>query len=456
MERIQASAARFSKDHSGLVLVEDNTEALAARVWLARTAKTSLDLMYYIWHDDLAGRTLLEEVLAAADRGVRVRLLIDDINPQSSDAQYLRADAHPNVEVRLFNPSGMRTRNIFRGLELVSRMFAMTRRMHMKAWIADGSVAIVGGRNIGNAYFGNAETNFSDLDLLIAGEVVAQTCRVFETYWTFQASRPVRTLHPRHVERDQHGSPTDQLMTVDPSLASGLLEAQDRVRWVKSVRLLADPPEKVLGKSKPNWLMYELQPLLHASRQTLEIVSPYFIPGIAGVEILRQLATNGVTVQITTNSLAATDVAAVHGAYANYRKDILRAGVKLYEFQPKRAAQKISAFGSKGASLHTKAFAIDDTTGFVGSFNFDPRSATLNSEMGILFEDEELVGTLRRKMARDRSADISYHVSLHGNDLRWVGRAEGRHTEYDHDPNASLRRRLLATIVSWLPIESQL
>ncbi|RUW97532.1 phospholipase D family protein, partial [Mesorhizobium sp. M8A.F.Ca.ET.059.01.1.1] len=175
-----------------------------------------------------------------------------------------------------------------------------------------------------------------------------------------------------------------------------------------------------------------------------------------GASILFDLVGRGTEVRILTNSLAATDVAAVHGAYANYRKDLLRGGVRLFELQPFARQPKISVFGSKGASLHTKAFTVDDRLGFVGSFNFDPRSVTLNSEMGVLFEDEHLVAQLRQRFQNEISPQTSYQLSLHHNQLRWTGALDGETRQFESEPEASLYRRLVAAVVRALPIESQL
>ena len=447
---------------SGLLLVADNGDALATRVLAARGALRSLDLMYYLWHDDHTGQLLISEVLKAADRGVRVRMLIDDINPQSSDKLYLSLNSHPNIELRLFNPSGARNGSVLRSFELVARMFAMTRRMHNKAWIADGEVAIVGGRNVGDAYFDAADTNFRDLDLLMLGDAVVQTSAIFQRYWNCKAAHRVDTLHrefERHPERQIEVPVADwefsDLTRGYRSIAEFLATRGD-IHWIEKVRVIADPPEKVLGRRKRNWLMRELLPIIEASRTNLEIVSPYFIPGRIGTRILSGLVKRGVDVSVLTNSLAATDVAAVHGAYANYRVRLLKRGIKLFELQPFAGKSNISVFGSKGASLHTKAFAVDDATGFVGSFNFDPRSVSLNAEMGVLFEDEKLAGQLRRRIERETSPQSSYAVSLAQGRLRWDGIYEDKPRTFTHEPEASFSRRLLAQLVSWLPIESQL
>ena len=456
------TADELTLGKSGLMLIADNGEAFAARVLAARSATSTLDLMYYLWHDDHTGRLLAREVVQAAERGVRVRLLVDDINPRASDAAYLALNSHPNIELRLFNPSGMRNSRILRGLEMVARLFAMTRRMHNKAWIADGKVAIVGGRNIGDAYFDRADTNFRDLDVLLLGPAVEQTAAIFERYWRCEMAKPVHVLNPsakpRRADIANHvgsgrdlGSAIGGKRSIDEFIA-----ASNDMHWMHDARVIADPPEKAAGRRRRNWLMRELMPVIESARERLEIVSPYFIPGRKGLAVLTKLVRRGVDVTVLTNSLAATDVAAVHGAYSNYRIRLLKRGVKLFELQPFSGPRDISVFGSKGASLHTKAFAVDGRIGFVGSFNFDPRSVSLNAEMGVMFEDRVLVEELRRCFGEERLPQSSYRVSLREGRLHWEGIDDGEMKRLSREPEAPLTRRLIATLVRYLPIESQL
>jgi cardiolipin synthase C len=351
---------------------------------------------------------------------------------------------------------------MLRKLELVSRLFAMTRRMHTKAWISDREVAIVGGRNIGDAYFDAADTNFRDLDLVLLGPAVDQAVAIFEAFWEHKAAWPVHRLHPRHRHRHRHAVPArteaaDLLRPVGTRHSiMAFLAASNDLNWIRDVRVIADPPDKVLGKQRGNWLMRELLPAIEGCRERLEIVSPYFIPGPAGSAVLERLVQSGARVDVLTNSLAATDVAAVHGAYAKYRKRLLRGGIRLYELQPFRHRSKISVFGSRGASLHTKAFTVDDRVCFVGSFNFDPRSVSLNAEMGVLFNDPKLAAELGRVIRRERSPRTSYRISMRGKSLHWEGDDHGRMRRYEREPEAGRLRRLLAAVVRWLPIESQL
>ena len=464
----EAGLPEGQENQTGLLMLSDNLDAFAARALAARHATHSLDLMYYIWRNDHTGHLLANEIVKAADRGVKVRILLDDINPHHNDATYLALDNHPNIALRLFNPSWARNARLLRQLEIVVRFFTMTRRMHNKAWIADGKIAIVGGRNVGDEYFDAAETNFRDLDLLVLGKAVSQTQEIFDMFWNSSSVKPIRVLsnavstgnafaRRMLAARPASDVPGPHLGRIeDRKSICDLVVDGSKLHWTELATVISDPPEKARGEKRQNWLMKTLLPIIEASRTTLEIISPYFIPGEKGVSSLASLVDRNVRVAVLTNSLAATDVAAVHGAYANYRLGLLRAGVQLFELQPYARSRKMSVCGSKGASLHTKAFTVDDRYGFIGSLNFDPRSASLNTEMGVLFEHPELVAELRRCFKIDASSQTSYRVFLDKTRLRWEAKVDGTKRLFSHEPEASFMRRVVARIVRHLPIESQL
>ena len=455
---------------TGLALVPDNLDAFALRALTARGAGRSLDLMYYYWKDDLTGRLLAREVLNAADRGVRVRLLIDDINTRGKDRIYLALDAHPHVSVRLFNPSRARDLGLRRGLEMVLRAFTINRRMHNKAWIADGRLAIVGGRNVGDAYFdAGRDSNFRDLDLALAGPAVGHVEAMFDRFWNSEMAMPIKVLVRRREARlarlRRSYAALDDSLTARPYTervisrvsASAMLDDRLTFHWTTAARLVFDPPEKASGRDSENWIMKSLMPALASARRSVTITSPYFVPGREGVRGLLGLVEAGVDVAVLTNSLAATDVAAVHGGYARYRKPLLAGGVRLYELRPFSGSGRISLFGSRGSSLHSKAFTVDGETGFVGSFNFDPRSASLNTEMGVLFEVPELVAEMNRVFAEDTKPEMSWRVEMSGaGRLRWHPAQETRAALLTREPEAGLARLAVAWLVGRLPVESQL
>jgi cardiolipin synthase C len=454
---------------TGIILLSSNLHAFAARAQAARSAGRSLDLQYYYWRDDLSGGMLGKEVLAAADRGVRVRILLDDINTRGDDSTYLGFGAHPNIEVRLFNPCRSRASPLRRGVELLLRAMSATRRMHNKAWIADGRIAIVGGRNIGDAYFDVSGTsNFRDMDLLMLGPAVQQTETIFDSFWNSASAIPIEALSRnrrgdlarlnRKLEALTTGGPAAPYLRelIEKQDAAAMLGGGRRLHWTTDTTVVSDPPEKTLGSGEQRWLIEAIRPVLFGAASEVEIVSPYFIPGADGLRRITELLARGVRVSVLTNSLAATDVAAVHGAYASYRQVLLEAGVKLFELKPNIMERKISLFGSSGASLHTKAFTVDRTFGFVGSFNFDPRSISLNTEMGVLFRDPHVADEIRKVVAEETAPERSYLLTLTDGELVWQDRGQALARTWHHEPKASIWRRIAATLIGLLPIESQL
>jgi cardiolipin synthase C len=469
LDRIVAPLLKQQPGQNGLLLLIDNLDAFSVRAVACRRAGRSLDLQYYMWKDDLTGRLMTNEVIQAADRGVRVRLLLDDLNAHGHDRRHLALDAHPNISVRVFNPSRNRDSAIRRGIEMVLRAFSATRRMHNKAWIADGRLAIVGGRNIGDAYFDAAEaSNFRDLDVLLMGSAVADTESIFDRFWNSDAAIPITALgKPRSKDlpilrdklartlADERARPYLDRAAEDET-GQAIKAGEAAVQWMPSANVLSDPPEKAAGAAQEAWLMNAIRPVMLSAKSKLEIISPYFIPGDEGTGELVKLVERGVRVSVLTNSLAATDVAAVHGAYAAYRKPLVEGGIRLFELKPYGHRSKISLFGSRAASLHTKAFIVDDRTGFVGSMNLDPRSISLNSEMGILFEHAALAAQIHEVFADETSPPKSYRIHLDRGNIAWQDHADGTTQTLRDEPGAPLSRKLAAILIGWMPVESQL
>lgn len=466
LDRLVGKLVDHHPGQSGMVLVSGNLDAFAVRALTARKAGRSLDLQYYIWENGLTGWILVQEILNAADRGVRVRLLLDDINARGFDKAYLALDDHPNIVVRLFNPSRNRQGGIRRGIEMVLRAFTITRRMHNKAWIADGRLAIVGGRNIGDAYFGAASTsNFRDLDLLLLGETVRQTETVFDRFWNSSAAIPIMALAKRRAGslgrlrqrirtllNDERAPRYLERIASNGTIAA-MLGDEERLHWTSEAKIVSDPPEKAQGAGQENWMKHAIRPMLLSARTDLEIISPYFIPGEAFTRELVDMAQAGVAVAVLTNSLAATDVAAVHGAYSRCRLPLLLGGIRLFELKPYHHRSVIWLFGSSSASLHTKAFTVDQSLGFIGSMNFDPRSLSLNSEMGVVFEHPALVRQIREIFADETSPEKSYRVLADDGRIVWQ---DGGQATLRAEPQAGLARRLTATVIRFLPVQSQL
>ncbi|WP_245215241.1 phospholipase D family protein [Pararoseomonas baculiformis] len=472
---LPARAGAQAGQGSAVALMTSGLAAFAARVQAARAATASLDLQYYIWRDDLTGRLLAREVMRVADRGVRVRVLLDDMYAIGRERVLTAMDAHPNIEVRLFNATTWRRfGQLGLLLEIAFGGWHLNRRMHNKAWIADGQLAICGGRNIGDEYFdASGEFNFRDLDLAICGEAAASAQHIFERYWNHRLARPVTEVSqlPRRRNglrgltarleaawRAPEAKPLFEELRADADVAEVLKGDPSRRSSVgpHDIQVLADPPEKALGLApEADCLATTILAVLRTARQEALLISPYFVPGAEGAALLEDLARRGVRISVVTNSLAATDVVAVHGGYARYRERLLEAGVELHELKPS-GEEGASVFGSRGASLHTKALVVDCETAFVGSFNLDPRSVMLNTEMGTFVHHPEIARQLCAEHGRLAEPARSWRVTRSGSGLAWTAEVGGAEVTRHVEPDASVSRRILARLVGMLPLESQL
>jgi putative cardiolipin synthase len=469
LDRATLNAEAGHEGQSGFRLVVEGPEAFAIRVHSALHAARSLDVQTYIWHADLTGLALAHALLSAADRGVRVRLLLDDMDARAKSAGLAALAAHPHVDVRLFNPFVSRSGLLAKLHEGLWGFGRLNGRMHNKAWIADNRVALAGGRNLGDEYFhASREVNFVDLDAAMVGPVVRDVSASFDKYWNASTALPIELLDAQHVSADAlkqlRGRLASHARACEKSEYAAELRADDAVKrllsgdwsleWSANYRFVSDDPRKVTlaahdaGRAQ---VAAVLAPVISAAQRSVTLISPYFVPG-AATPRLTGLAQDGKAVRVLTNSLASNDVTAVHSGYARYRKLLLEAGVALWELKRQGIGGGPSLFGSSGASLHTKAFAVDDRILFVGSFNLDARSAWLNCEQGLLVEQSSLARQLALVFAKHTSAATAWRVSLHDGDLRWSAGDE----RADAEPNASFVRRVLARLSGWLPLEAQL
>lgn len=436
-------------------------DAFDARVSLARLATRSLDVQYYIWHRDESGKRLIHELILAADRGVRVRVLLDDLGVSPSDEGLLALDSHPNVEVRLFNPVAVRS---LRLLNIVFDFGRLNRRMHNKVYLADNQLAIVGGRNISDQYFdAHNEMNFGDLDVLAGGPVVRDVSQSFDEYWNSPVSIEITALTSKKESREQSAARRADIASAKAP-ASGKIERQlkeGRVPFLSGrARAEYDAPEKVITdvKDTSTHLAPKIRSITQQTQNKLLIVSPYFIPGERGVELLTSLRKRGVRVVLLTNSLASTDLALVHAGYRRYREPLLRAGVEIYENKASGGwggGSSSSPFASGRGSLHAKTFVFDERTTFIGSMNLDPRSLDLNTEIGLIIESRELASDLSRSVIGqlDRNA---FRVTLGDRGLVWTTIEKGRPLSVRSEPQASMWKRMRVNLFGWLPIESLL
>lgn len=483
-----AAPERAHPGESGFRLLPTGTDALQMRVALARSATKTLDMQYYIANEDTTGKLLLGAALYAADRGVRVRMLVDGLNFHDIDKLMAALNTHPNIEIRVFNPFGSAHETMFRRTENVfTNLDNFTRRMHNKAMIVDNQLAIVGGRNLGDEYFSASPTlQFKDLDILAAGPIVDPISKSFDQYWASDDAYPLSVLNHQHfdphdldVARDalrQHWHDNADPYDAKPLNATPLAAqiAADRLGliWAKA-RFVADSPRKIdrPDDNQVGSAMRELVDEMKSAQHSVLVFSPYFVPHDAGVKTLAALTARGVRVAILTNSLAATDAVAVQAGYSPYRVPLLESGVELYEFKPVQGKPQPGLIGSRSrASLHAKAYVIDRHTLVIGSLNLDPRSAHLNTELALVIDSPALAEQTARLFDAATSPDNSYRVTLATpaeiaqlrnsatpqSRLVWSGDDNGKLHTYNVDPQAGFYRNLLTGLCLLLPIDSQL
>lgn len=474
LAQVIAPLTQSRPHYSGFHLIARGDKALAWRLGLMEAAERSIDAQYYSIMNDRTGKLLLEGLLSAADRGVRVRLLVDAIALKKSDPTWAILQRHPQVTLKVFNPVTTDRQDwAQRIVHILYHWSRIGRRMHNKVFIVDGQIAITGGRNLGDAYFDtNATFNFRDLDALIIGALVPRLCASFESYWQGKdahAYHRVRSLRTgrralkwlrKRLKRHWCRQTESGLLEPWPPIAHQIGAGEVPFVWAEA-ELAADSPEKLdepraIAQSKPGAC---LRALTERARQELLIISPYFVPGRKGVAWLGELCARGVRVRIFTNSLGSTDVVAVHTGYRKYRKAVLALEAELYEMQPIAGIKERSKrFASASrASLHSKVYVIDRKDVLIGSFNLDPRSIELNTEMAVVAHSTELAEQVAAIFEASVDPENSYRVTMEEGSLRWEGREEERNVVYRDEPKAGLWRRIQAELYSVLmPLEDQL
>ena len=468
--RLGRSISPLLEAHPGLCGIHalaDSRDAFAARSHLAQAAERTLDVQYYIWENDMTGTLLFEELHAAADRGVRVRFLLDDNGTSGLDPILAALDAHSNIEVRLFNPFVIRKPR----LGYLTDFFRANRRMHNKSFTADNQVTIIGGRNVGDEYFGAAEgLLFVDLDVMAVGPVVSEVSKDFDRYWASDSSYPADRIVPRvDPARIQEIAATASNVGRDPAAVAYtnalrdspfvrlLMERRLEFEWAET-RMISDDPAKGLGRAPPEELFgQQLRKVLGEPASNVELVAAYYVPTISGVDSFVSMAKRGVKVQVLTNSLEAADGPYVYSGYAKRRKPLLEAGVKLYEMRrlsPEQGnKERAGPLGSSGSSLHAKTFSVDRSRFFVGSFNFDPRSRKLNTELGFVIDSPVLAQKIEAAFDSSIPAN-SYEVRLSDTgELYWTERRGDELLRYDKEPGTSFWLRAAVWFVSLLPID---
>ncbi len=464
--------SQFREATSGFLPLVVGPDALAARLSLIRRATRRIDVQYYLVKDDIVGRAFADALLAAADRGVRVRVMLDDMFTRGQDRVLTALDTHPNFEIRIFNPFRRR----FPGRHVSALLFArrVNRRLHNKSFTVDDDATILGGRNIADEYFGAREdARFGDLDVLATGSIVDGVSASFDEYWEHSAStRLDRFMKPV----DNPAATLQELRTELTRSTQEIAESKyaDAIRYrideferldlaalpSSPYRLLVDSPDKGLPDkaAAAGSIMTPIRESLLDAESQVIIVSPYFVPRKRGMRELATLVDKGVDVTIVTNSLAANNQFLVHGGYAPSRKRLLRMGIRLHEVRPDAnipGTEFVNASGAR-ATLHTKAYIVDRRDVFIGSFNFDPRSANINTEVGVLIRDPELARQHTERVHALMPGETYELFLTERGRLGWRCLRGDKSMIYHKEPKTTLSQRAVARLARYLPIRGQL
>lgn len=465
-------AAKISQGLTAFITLNDAFLSIASRRYIIKTAKFSLDLQYYIWENDSIGHLLLSDLLEAAERGVKIRLLLDDQNGVQLDATLKKLILQPNFEIKIFNPYKFRKLRI---LDYIFRFSHINQRMHNKLIIADAKIAVTGGRNISREYFDASDKfQFSDLDILFFGPAVQQANQVIQQFWQDPLSHPISQLLKPATAQDlqqlkYHYELTHLRLTqFDKQLEHAEYLIHEKlqhqpIRWAKAY-FIADSPNK-MRKNVPTeeLITTQMLNLIGQPKYNIQLVSAYFVPQ-KGIQYISDLAEKNINIRILTNSYFANDVPIVHAFYQKYRKELLASGAKIYEFKPYIERRKrtwyeiatgnvIPAKGKSASRLHAKFFNIDQMV-FIGSFNCDPRSAHLNTEVGLVLESEDLQHQISTTLTHQLH-EIAYELQLNSQgQLIWLEYQENGHIiTYTKEPKTTKFQRIAIRLVSLLPIE---
>jgi putative cardiolipin synthase len=464
-------------DKSGFQLMPVASNAYATRIALCNMAEKTLDVQYYLLAADNSGKVLLSCLKRAADRGVRVRLLIDDYYTAGEDPLLLDFAATPNVEVRLFNPfPAWRSSSLGRFVAAASDFGRVDHRMHNKLFLADSAMAVAGGRNMADEYFMRAQTNnFVDMDILAVGPIVTQLSGIFDRYWNSEHVYPLQSIVPDTLSKTEESAQFDRLVAgssgpiiedqSDPRLAPFIGTPEDletgRLKLIIApARAYADPVDKVEGKyanSRQGTVREQVALAMRAANQSVTVLSPYFVPGTLGMEAMQGLSQRGVKLTLITNSLASTDEPLAYGAYVDSRLPMLRMGVTIYELSPELShkSQRLGRFGKSYGRLHAKVAIIDHQKLFIGSMNLDERSERLNTELGLFIDSAELVSQFE---SRSALLDGAYRLELgpDGEGIRWIEASGSDLPAQDTEPETDWWLRFKVRILSGIVPPSEL
>lgn len=472
--RYFAGVAPADSALSGMSPLPEPQRAFTLRYALAIQAEHTLDMQYYLWKSDTSGDLLLHQALAAADRGVQVRLLIDDIYHHGRDGIYATIDLHPNVQVRVFNP--IPNRGLGRNLGFAAGKSTLNHRMHNKIFLVDNAVAIMGGRNIGDDYFGvDPKLNFQDLDVLAVGPAAQEAGSAFDLYWNSRHAVPIEVLYEEgalapgalgdlrvrleaslgdHLDELPYDVPLE-----GPALNAALQQLANTLTWAPA-RVVVDPLSKFDGGGQ-SALADLMTGLGKQAQEEIVAQTAYLIPSDEGVDMIRAITDRGVRVRLMTNSMQSNNHLSVHAFYMKHRKALIEAGMELYELRADNELlayykQTESRVADSHAGLHTKSFVVDGKTSVIGSYNLDPRSRIWNSEIALVIDSEPFARRVLAGMNQSFEPGNAYRLTLEDGDIVWsIDTPDGLQT-WDKDPGSTAWRRFLARVTGWIPIENEL
>ena len=461
---------QHSPEQSGFYPVYDGIDSLALRLLMAERAERSIDAQYFLIHDDLVGNVFINALLRAADRGVRVRFLVDDIQTEGYDAGFAALDSHENFELRIFNPFAHRKA---RALD-VTRLSRVTRRMHNKSMTVDNQITLIGGRNIADEYFGaRTDVDFGDLDVLAIGSIVPKVSTMFDSYWNHPAALPMPALASVPEDADEKleslsGKVARSLEEVEASKYADVVRGKilDYVQtdasgftWAE-YDLVYDSPDKTNpdASKDADSIVVEMRASIGDVQEELFIVTPYFVLRKDNIQGFQELVDRNVDITVLTNSLASNNHTVSHSGYMPVRKPLLKMGVNLLEL---RASVSISSDDSRGVqqakvTLHAKAFSVDRKKIFIGSFNWNQRSVNLDTELGVIIHSPKIAEEFVEHVTTGLP-EWSFQVFLNeNNDLRWRGYDNGQEVILSKEPQTGFWHRFNASFLRMLPIKSQL
>ena len=458
---------------SGFNVIPYGRDAFTARIAMTDLTEKTLDLQYYLWEQDETGRLLALHTLRVADRGVKVRILLDDIGLQGRDSMLAAMDAHPNIEIRIFNPFSSRGLHAF---DFLTDMDRVNHRMHNKTVIMDNAFAIVGGRNIGNHYFGvSDDINFRDLDIGAVGPIVRDVSHMYDYFWNGKWSVPIASLVNKHytledlkkerqkleaqVKKDYYPYP---LAVDEKQLQHDMRTILKHAVWAKGEVIWNDPAQmKRDRENQTKTMLVKLRKRFDHLHKSFLAENPYFVPQKKGAQRLIALRERGVRIRILTNSLRANDVLATYAGYTEYRKELLQHGIELYELRDDAGASRIINRSAVKAEvrtgLHAKVMLFDKKDVFVGSFNLDPRSSVINTEGGLYVHSPALVKRIEVFMAKGIDLRNAYRLGLDAKgDITWTTIENGKKVTYTSEPDVSAWDKVKVNLMQLLPIEEQL